>query len=169
MKTSVMEVQDMLSVLSVQGVEERIGKVPGVESVTVNYAAGSATVRYDETRLDLHDIRSDVRQSGFKTDAVSAPSAEGHEGHVPPGAAPAATTAPKPPAVASSAAGAARQDKASPSTTPNPAPGAPAPAPTSAGPKSAPNAAPPGDEKNPNRCRKKVRPTIWFARKNLAL
>ena len=32
MKTSVMEVRDMLSVLSVSGVEERIGKVPGVES-----------------------------------------------------------------------------------------------------------------------------------------
>jgi copper chaperone CopZ len=41
----------MLSVLSVLEVEKRIGEVPGVESVTVNYAAGSATVRYDETRL----------------------------------------------------------------------------------------------------------------------
>lgn len=36
MKTSVMDVRDMLSVLSVAGVEERIGEVPGVESVTVN-------------------------------------------------------------------------------------------------------------------------------------
>ena len=147
MKTSVMEVQDMLSVLSVQGVEERIGKVPGVESVTVNYAAGSATVRYDETRLDLHDIRSDVRQRGFESDAVSAPSAGGHKGHAPPGAAPAATTAPKSPPAA--APGAAPQDKAAPSMTPNPAPGTPAPAPTSARPKSAPNAAPPGDDKKP--------------------
>ena len=49
MKTSVMEVHAMLSVLSVDDVEKRIGEVPGVESVTVNYAAGSATVRYDET------------------------------------------------------------------------------------------------------------------------
>ena len=38
MKTSVMEVRDMLSVLSALGVERRIGEVPGVESVTVNYA-----------------------------------------------------------------------------------------------------------------------------------
>jgi len=45
MKTSVMEVRDMLSVLSVDEVERRIGEVPGVESVTVNYAAESATVR----------------------------------------------------------------------------------------------------------------------------
>jgi len=67
MKTSVIEVRDMLSVLSVSGVEERIGKVPGVESVTLNYAAGSATVRYDETRLEIADIKSAVRQSGFES------------------------------------------------------------------------------------------------------
>ena len=36
MKTSVLEVQDMLSVLNVDGVEKRIGEVPGVESFTVN-------------------------------------------------------------------------------------------------------------------------------------
>ncbi len=65
MKTSVIDVGDMLSVLSVQGVEERIGEVPGVESVTVNHAAETATVRYDETRLRVGDIKSDVRQRGF--------------------------------------------------------------------------------------------------------
>ena len=63
MKTSVMEVHDMLSVLSVLGVEKRIGEVPGVESVTVNFAAGTATVRYDETRLTVADIKLIVRQN----------------------------------------------------------------------------------------------------------
>ena len=70
MKTSVMKVHDMLSVLSVLGVEKRIGEVPGVESVTVDFAAGSATVRFDETRLSLADIRSNVRQSGSKDEAA---------------------------------------------------------------------------------------------------
>ena len=70
MKTSVMKVHDMLSVLSVSGVEERIGEVPGVESVTVDFAAGNATVRFDETRLSLADIRSNVRQSGSKDEAA---------------------------------------------------------------------------------------------------
>ena len=65
MKTSVIDVRDMLSVLSVLGVEKRIGEVPGVESVTVNHAAASATVRYDETRLVVADIKSDVRQRGY--------------------------------------------------------------------------------------------------------
>ncbi len=85
MKTSVMDVHDMLSVLSVAGVEQRIGEVPGVESVTVNFAAGKATVRFDETRLDVADIKSDVRQRGSDADAQSeAPTPNGHEGHATP-------------------------------------------------------------------------------------
>ena len=73
MKTSVIDVRDMLSVLSVLGIEKRIGEVPGVESVTVNHAAGNATVRYDETRLDVADIKSDVRQRGYVSEADPPP------------------------------------------------------------------------------------------------
>ncbi len=94
MKTSTINVHDMLSVLSVLGVEKRIGEVPGVESVTVNFAAGNATVRYDETRLDVADIKSAVRQSGYESAGSAAPSVGGnHEGHTAPGA-PLATPAP---------------------------------------------------------------------------
>jgi len=64
MKTSVIEVHDMLSVLGVDEVEKRIGNVPGVESATVNFAAGNATVRYDETRLEVTDIKAAFRQRG---------------------------------------------------------------------------------------------------------
>ena len=109
MKTSVINVRDMLSVLSVSGVEERIGSVPGVESVTVNHAAGSATVRYDETRLEVADIKSAVRQSAYESVAPVAPKAptvptapsagDGHGGHAAPVAPPevAATSAPPSP------------------------------------------------------------------------
>ena len=78
MKTSVIHVHDMLSVLSVLGLEKRIGAVPGVESVTVNYAAGSATVRYDETRLNIADIKSGVRQNGYDADEPAAASVGGN-------------------------------------------------------------------------------------------
>ena len=101
MKTSVIEVHDMLSVLSVDEVEKRIGEVPGVESVTVNFAAGNATVRYDETRLEVADIKPAVRQRGYEPAAPSADSAgDGHEGHAAPGAPPAT---PPPPAAKPSA------------------------------------------------------------------
>ena len=73
MKTSVIDVHDMLSVLSALGVEQRIGEVPGVESATVNYAAGTATVRYDETRLDIAGIRSGVRQMAYESEDESLP------------------------------------------------------------------------------------------------
>jgi len=85
MKTSVIAVRDMLSVLSVLEVEKRIGEVRGVKSVTVNYAAGSATVRYDETRLEVGDIKSSVRQRGYES---TAPDAAAGEGHTAPGAPP---------------------------------------------------------------------------------
>ena len=58
MKTSVTKVRDMLSVLSMDEVEKRIGGVPVVESATGIHAAGTATVRYDETRLDIADHTS---------------------------------------------------------------------------------------------------------------
>jgi Cu2+-exporting ATPase len=87
MKTSVIEVRDMLSVLSVQGLEQRLGQVPGVESVTVNFAAGSATVRYDETRLSVADIKSDARQLGYEPDASPLHDHQGREPPVPAAAA----------------------------------------------------------------------------------
>ena len=122
MKTSVIEVHDMLSVLSVLGVEERIGNVPGVESVTVNYAAKNATVRYDETRLDVADIKSAVRQSAYQSEGDS-PSKHSTE-HGPP-----------------ATAGDAQPDKAAPSAAPKPADSAaPKPATDAAAPK--PDAAP---------------------------
>ena len=82
MKTSAIEVHDMLSVFSVDEVESRIGEVPGVQSVTVNFAAGGATVRYDETQLEASDIKSAVRQRGLNaaTPSGTAPD-DGHAGH----------------------------------------------------------------------------------------
>lgn len=104
MKTSVLDVHAMLSVLSVDDVEERIGEVPGVDSVTVNYAAGNATVRYDETRLEVADIKSVVRQRGYESAApAAAPTGGGDEGDVAPGA---PATPPVPPVPTTAAAGA---------------------------------------------------------------
>ena len=67
MKTSNINVHDMLSVWSVEEVEKHISEVPGVESVTLNYDTGHASVRYDETRLDVADIKSAVRQRSYES------------------------------------------------------------------------------------------------------
>ena len=101
MKTSVIEVRDMLSVLTVDEVENRIRDVPGVASATVNYAARSATVRYDETRLEVADIKVLVHQRGRQS--ADEPLPEHVSEHKPaqkqpvaptPGAAPASASTP---------------------------------------------------------------------------
>ena len=97
MKTSMIEVQDLLSVFSVDEVEKRIGMVPGVESVTVDVAGGSASVRYDETRLAVADIKSAVRPSGHDDAPPAGTSADPkHEGHTAPDPPPSSTPTPAP-------------------------------------------------------------------------
>jgi len=124
MKTSVIDVHDMLSVWDVDETEKRIGEVPGVESVTVNFAAGSATVRYDETRLEVADIKSAVRQRGYESAAPAADSAsDGHEGHAAPGAPPVTVAPPVP-----KPSPAAPVPDATPAVAPKPDAAPPAPA-----------------------------------------
>jgi Cu2+-exporting ATPase len=133
MKTSVIEVRDMLSVLSVPGLEKRIGEVPGVESVTVNYAAGNATVRYDETRLNIADIKSGVRQIEYESATPTAASArDGHEGHTAPGTPPATTPAPAAPKSSPDAAPASAVPAAKGHAAPSAQPSTPAAAETKA-------------------------------------
>ena len=131
MKTSAIEVHDMLSVFSVDEVEKRIGEVPGVQSVTVNFAAGNATVRYDETQLEATDIKSAVRQRGFDpaasaggpaNDGDDAKSAAGAPPKVTAGSPPAGAAPVSPETPATSAAGASSPDKAPASTPPEPSP-----------------------------------------------
>lgn len=79
MKTSIIEVSDMLSVLTVEEVEKRFGEVPGVGSATVNFAAGNATVRYDETLLEVADIKVLVHQRGQRPEDESPPKDESED------------------------------------------------------------------------------------------
>jgi copper chaperone CopZ len=74
----------MPSVFSVEEVEKRIGEVPGVQSVTVNFAADTATARFDETQLEVTDIKSAVRQRGHDAYAPD----ESHASHAPSAAPP---------------------------------------------------------------------------------
>lgn len=144
MKTSVIEVHDMLSVFSVTAVEKRIGEVSGVESVTVDFAAGKATVRFDETRLEIADIKARVRQNGYEYDAPGITATGGaHAGHDTSGdpSAMPAPAAPNTPQKAGTGAGSSPEGKAVPPATPKPEPtvSATGPEPASAVPKSVPD------------------------------
>ena len=65
MKTTVIEIGGLLSVLSARGVEKQLLKLPGVTKAEVNYVAGSATVAYDETVVDLKAIKTRVHECGY--------------------------------------------------------------------------------------------------------
>ena len=64
MKTSVIDVRDLLSPLSAQGVEKQLVKVPGIKQVDVNNVSGSATVLYDETLTTLNAIKAKISECG---------------------------------------------------------------------------------------------------------
>ena len=90
MKTSVIDVGDLLTAFSPDEVGKRIGELPGVESVSVDHMAESATVHYDETLIEVAEIKSWVQQSRRVAAAPSAASNDRrHEGHATPEASPA--------------------------------------------------------------------------------
>jgi len=93
MKTATIEIGGLLSALSVRGVEKQLAKLTGVHKAEVNYIAGSATVMYDETVIDLKAIKDRVHECGYHCGGVMLPK------HVcvpedPPAAAAAIATAP---------------------------------------------------------------------------
>lgn len=65
MKTTTIEVGNLLSALSALGVEKQLAKLPGVRKAEVNYVAGSATVEYDEAVTDLKTIKARVHECGY--------------------------------------------------------------------------------------------------------
>ena len=65
MKTSTIEVGELVSTLSAAGVERQLSTLPGVFHAEVNYVAGSATVHYDEARIALEAIRKRVVDCGY--------------------------------------------------------------------------------------------------------
>ena len=65
MKTSTVEVGELVSTLSAAGVSRQLTTLPGVHHAEVNYVAGSATVHYDEAKVTLDAIRQRVVDCGY--------------------------------------------------------------------------------------------------------
>ena len=65
MKTSTIEVGELVSTLSAAGVHRQLSTLPGVHHADVNYVAGSATVHYDEAQVTVEAIRQRVVDCGY--------------------------------------------------------------------------------------------------------
>jgi Cu2+-exporting ATPase len=55
----------MLSILDPQGVEKQLKRMPGVYVVTVNIAAGTAAIKFDETVTNAEALRAKIIECGF--------------------------------------------------------------------------------------------------------
>ncbi|TPQ30679.1 heavy metal translocating P-type ATPase [Cupriavidus pinatubonensis] len=64
MKTSIIEVGGLLSVLSAHGVEKRLTSLPGVVKAEVNCVSGSTTVEYDDAVTSLSEIKARLDECG---------------------------------------------------------------------------------------------------------
>jgi Cu2+-exporting ATPase len=73
MKTTVIDVRDLLSPLSARGVEKQLAKLPGIMQIDVNSVSGSATVLYDEAVVEFSTIRAKVRECGHHCGGELAP------------------------------------------------------------------------------------------------
>ncbi len=73
MKTSTIEVGELVSTLSAAGVQRQLSTLPGVFHADVNYVAGSATVHYDEAKITLDAIRQRVVDCGYHCRGELAP------------------------------------------------------------------------------------------------
>jgi P-type Cu2+ transporter len=65
MRTTILEVGGMLSVLDFLGVEKRLKCVPGVHAASVNIATNTAVVQYDEIITNVGELRANIIGCGF--------------------------------------------------------------------------------------------------------
>jgi Cu2+-exporting ATPase len=65
LKTTVLEVGGMLSVLDPLGVEKQLKAMPGVYEASVNITSGNAVVEYDETITNVEALRAKIMECGF--------------------------------------------------------------------------------------------------------
>jgi P-type Cu2+ transporter len=87
MKTTTVEVDDLLSPLAGRGLEKHLAHTPGIARATVNDASGGVSVTYDPALLDVASIRALVKECGYHCSGEIVPrhvcSANGISGALP--------------------------------------------------------------------------------------
>jgi Cu2+-exporting ATPase len=99
MKTTVIKLEGLESVLASAGIEKHLCTMPGIHKVETNFVTGAATIYHDES-VALTELKRCVAHCGYRCSGEALPehvSAPGdppaaHAAHVPP-AAPAAAHA----------------------------------------------------------------------------
>jgi P-type Cu2+ transporter len=62
MKTVVISIDGMMSICDGLGVEKRLLNYPSIHDIEANFLTGTATVKYDESKVTLEEIeKTDLR------------------------------------------------------------------------------------------------------------
>jgi P-type Cu2+ transporter len=65
LKTSVIYITGMMSVLDALGVEKRLRRHPSIVRVEANFLSGTSTVEYDDDQITLADLQELVSECGY--------------------------------------------------------------------------------------------------------
>ena len=73
MKTVVVNIDGMMSVCDGLGVEKRLLAHAGIENVEANFLSGTATVKYDESKVTLVDIKNMISECSYHCSGEQVP------------------------------------------------------------------------------------------------
>ena len=73
MKTVVVSIDGMMSVCDGLGVEKRLLAHAGIENVEANFLNGTATVKYDESKVTLVDIKKMISEWSYHCSGEQVP------------------------------------------------------------------------------------------------
>ena len=73
MKTVVLSIDGMMSICDGLGVEKRLLNYPGVKDIQANFITGTATVKYDESKVTLEEIKKLISECSYHCSGEQVP------------------------------------------------------------------------------------------------
>src|SRR5215217_5289032 len=72
-KTVVLSIEGMMSICDGLGVEKRLLNYPGIHDIEANFLTGTATVKYDESKLTLEEIKKLISECSYHCSGEQVP------------------------------------------------------------------------------------------------
>jgi P-type Cu2+ transporter len=73
MKTVVVNIDGMMSICDGLGVEKRLLNYPGIHDIEANFLTGTATVKYDESKVTLEEIKKLISECSYHCSGEQVP------------------------------------------------------------------------------------------------
>jgi P-type Cu2+ transporter len=73
MKTVVVGIDGMMSICDGLGVEKRLLNHPGIQGVEANFLTGTATVKYDDSKVTLEEIKKLISECSYHCSGEQVP------------------------------------------------------------------------------------------------